>query len=108
MNLLRPLLLTVLVLALASCGGPSTTTTTTSKNTNYEFKKLCQTLGASDNRISRDQFIAASKDKQVAAQLFDACDVNRTGYITEKEAEEHAVPFESLKQQVIMFHTPRP
>ena len=107
MNLLRFVLLTVLILALGCGGGPGTTTTT-SKNTSYEFKKLCQTLGASDNRISREQFIAASKDKQVAAQLFDSCDVNRTGYITEKEAEEHSVYFESLKGQVIQFHTPRP
>jgi hypothetical protein len=106
MNLLRTFFLTILILALASCGGPATTTA--NKNTSYEFKRLCLAVGAQDNRITRDQFMAVAKDKESAGQLFDACDVNRTGYITENEVASNSVYFESLKAQVHMFQTPRP
>ena len=106
MNLLRPLLVAVLLVALSSCGGPATTTTTNS-NTGYEFRRLCSTLGSPDSRITRDQFLAQATDKEAAAQVFDACDVHHTGVLTEKEATANPVYFENLKSQVILFHTPR-
>ncbi len=107
MNLRRVLLLAALIVTLGSCGGPRTTTTTTPQNVGPEFKKLCQAVGATNNRITREQFIAAAKDKEVAAQLFDACDVERTGVLTEQEAEQNPKYFENLKNQVILFHTSR-
>ncbi len=107
MNLLRAFVLLVLILALGCGGGPTTTTTQTNK-TGTEFRRLCQAVGATNNQISREQFLAAAKHKEVAAKLFDACDVYHTGYITEQQAEQNPYSFQNLKSQVILFQTPRP
>ncbi len=105
MNLLRPLLLAALIFSLGSCAGPATTTTKAS--TGYEWRRLCSTLGAPGGEITRAQFLAAANDKEAAAQVFDACDVDRTGVLTEKEATANPTYFENLKSQVILFHTPQ-
>jgi hypothetical protein len=108
MNLLRVLLLAALVITLGSCGGPAATTTKTANaSTGYEWRRLCSTLGAPGGEITRAQFLAAANDKEAAAQVFDACDVDRTGVLTEKEATQNPTYFENLKSQVILFHTPR-
>ena len=106
MNLLRPFILAVLILALASCGGPAKTTTT-APPASYEFRRLCLDMGIQGGKISREQFLAASKDKETAAQLFDACDVHKTGYLTEEQATQNPVYFEDLRNQVIQFRTTR-
>ncbi len=108
MNLLRVLLLAALIFSLGSCGGPAATTTKTANtSTGYEWRRLCSTLGAPGGEITRAQFLAAANDKEAAAQVFDACDVDRTGVLTEKEATTNPTYFENLKSQVILFHTPR-
>uniref|UniRef100_A0A7C3V340 EF-hand domain-containing protein n=1 Tax=Desulfobacca acetoxidans TaxID=60893 RepID=A0A7C3V340_9BACT len=99
------LLVAVLSLALG-CGGPSTTTTSASK-TSVEFRRLCQAIGVPDGRISREAFLAKAKDKEAAAQLFDACDLNHDLFVTEEEAAQNQNYFESLKNQVILFRTTR-
>jgi hypothetical protein len=104
MNLLRFLILAVFILALG-CGGGSTVKSTTSPATSYEFRRLCLTVGAQDGRISREAFLNQAKDKAAAAQLFDACDVNRDFFVTEEEANR-ANYLESLKAQVIRLTTP--
>ncbi len=106
MNLLHAFLFISLILALGSCGGP-TKTTTTNANMGYEFRRICSTLGSPDNQITRSQFLAQATDKDAAAQVFDACDVQHTGVLTEKEATANPIYFENLKSQVILFHTPR-
>jgi hypothetical protein len=64
--------------------------------------------GATDGKLSRQQFLAQAKDKQGAAQLFDACDTNRDSFLTEEEATTNVNYFEDLRRQVILFHTTRP
>jgi hypothetical protein len=108
MNLLPSVLLLTLILALLGCGGGPPATTTKAAQTGYEFQRLCSTLGSQDGRISRQQLLAQAKDKEAAAQLFDACDANRDNFLTEPEATSNASYFESLKNQVILFHTTRP
>ena len=108
MNLLRPFCLTVLILALASCGGPARTTTTAPRTVSEDFQRICRVTGSTDGRISRQQFLAQAKDKQGAAQLFDACDANRDSFLTEAEAATNVNYFEDLRRQVILFHTTRP
>ena len=107
MNLLRLLLLAALIVTLGCGGGPAATTKTTSSSTGYEWRRLCSTLGAPGSDITRAQFLAVAKDKEAAAQVFDACDVDRSGVLTEKEATANPIYFENLKSQVIQFHTPR-
>jgi hypothetical protein len=97
MNLPRSFLLLILILALGCAGGP--TSTTQASKSSYEFKRLCQAVGATNGKISREQFLAA------AAKLFDAYDVNRDGYITEEEWTQNTSYFEDLKSQVILFHS---
>jgi hypothetical protein len=106
MNLLRPLFLTILILALASCGGP--TATKAPSYTSADFQTMCRVMGTKDGRISREQFLAQAKDKQGAAQVFDACDANRDNFLTEAEATSNVNYFEDLKRQVILFRTTRP
>jgi hypothetical protein len=104
MNLLPILIGACLILALG-CGGRGTVKATTTPETSYEFRRLCLTLGAPDGRISREAFLAHSKDKDAAAQLFDACDVNKDYYVTEEEVHR-ANYLESLRGQVIRLTTP--
>jgi phosphoribosylaminoimidazole carboxylase (NCAIR synthetase) len=106
MNLLRVFCLFILILVLG-CGGGPTTTTTKATPIGNEFQRLCSTLGSTNGKISRAQFLANAKDKQAANQLFDACDVNHDNFITQEEAAQAPYSFENLKTQVIMFQTPR-
>lgn len=101
-------LVAALVLALGCGGGPySTTATSTAPRSSSEFQRLCLAVGAQDGRISRQQFLAQAKDKDTAAQLFDACDVNRDNLVTEEEATANTNYFENLRNQVILFRTTR-
>jgi hypothetical protein len=103
MNLLGILLAGALLLTLGCGGGPSTTAAPTSSNT--DFQRLCRAVGAEGGRISRDQFLAQSADKDTAARLFDACDVNRDAVVVESEIPPERM--ESLQRQVIRLTTPR-
>jgi hypothetical protein len=61
-------------------------------------------VGAKEGKISREQFLASAKDKEAAAQLFDACDANKDKIITEEEATPKHM--EGLKNQAIRLTTP--
>ena len=76
--------------------GPAATAQTSSGS---DFAKLCGAIAAKEGKISREQFIAKAKDKEAAAQLFDACDDNHDKIITEKEATPKHM--KGLKRQVI-------
>ncbi len=101
MTYFRFLLLAALILALGCGGGPSTKA---SKSSSSDFAQLCRAVGAEGGKISREKFVAQAKDKDAAAQLFDACDLNRDSYITEEESGTQY--FESLKSQAIRLTTP--
>ena len=106
MYLLRSFILLILILALG-CGGGPATTTQAPKSVSDDFRRVCKVLGATGGQISRQQFLAQSKDKEAAAQVFDACDTNRDLFISQEEAAQNVSYFEDLKSQVILFHTPR-
>jgi hypothetical protein len=106
MNLLRSFCLLILMLALG-CGGGPTTTTTQASPISYEFQRLCSTLGSTNGKISRAQFLANARYQQATNQLFDACDVNQDNFITQEEATQTPYSFQNLKSQVILFQTPR-
>uniref|UniRef100_A0A7C5EN47 EF-hand domain-containing protein n=1 Tax=Desulfobacca acetoxidans TaxID=60893 RepID=A0A7C5EN47_9BACT len=71
-----------------------------------EFHRLCQAVGTEKGRLAKDQFLAQAKDKEAAARLFDACDQNQDGFITEEEIRPEYL--KSLKAQVLRLTTPPP
>jgi hypothetical protein len=105
MNLCRFLLLTVLIFSLGCGGGPSTATAPKSSSSS-EFGKLCRAVGAGGGKLDREKFIAQAKDKEAAARLFDACDTQNKGYLTEGDVEPSTM--NNLKRQVIPLTAPRP
>jgi hypothetical protein len=52
-----------------------------------DFAEMCQALGITNGKISKEEFVAGAKDKQEAEKLFDMCEKNRQGYLTVEEAE---------------------
>ncbi len=51
-----------------------------------EYTALCNTIArGGGGTISKEQFLDASKDKALAAKIFDTCDVEHKGYITEED-----------------------
>ncbi len=108
MILLRAVGLLMFILVLGCGGGPKTTTYTENTPIGYEFQRLCSTLGSSNGKISRTQFLASAKDPNAANQLFNACDVNQDNFVTQEEATQAPYSFQNLKTQVILFTTPRP
>jgi hypothetical protein len=102
MNADRFIIMAAIILALVWVGGPSATTAQASSGS--DFANLCQAVGAKEGKISRKQFIAKAKDKDAAAQFFDACDANGDKTITEDEATPKHM--EGLKDQAIRLTTP--
>jgi hypothetical protein len=98
MNLYRFLLIAALIFALGCGGGPSTATAPKSSS-GPEFSKLCRAIGSEGGKLEREKFIAQSQDKEAAAKLFDACDTQHKGYLTEGDATPAYI--DSLKGQVI-------
>lgn len=82
MNLYRFLTLSVLIFALGCGGAPSSAPKSSSSS---EFVKLCRATGAEGGKLEREKFIAKAKDKEAAAELFDACDTQRKGFLTEED-----------------------
>jgi hypothetical protein len=107
MNLLRAFCLLIFIVVMG-CGGGLKTTTTQTTPIGNEFQRLCSTLGSSNGKISREQFLANAKDKNAANQLFNACDINRDNFVTQEEATQAPYSFQNLKTQVILFNTSRP
>jgi hypothetical protein len=81
MNLYRFLIIVALIFAMGCAGGPSTATTSSSS----DFTKLCKAIGAKGGKLEREKFIAHSRDKEAAAKLFDYCDTQHKGYLTEED-----------------------
>jgi hypothetical protein len=102
MNLYRFLVLSALIFALGCGGGPSTATAPKSSSSS-DFGKMCHAMGAEGGKLDREKFIAQAKDKEAAAKLFDACDTQNKGYLTEEDVTP--ANMDRLKGQAI--HMPR-
>lgn len=102
MKLYRFLIIAALIFALGCGGGPSNATAPKSSS-NSEFGKMCRAMGAEGGKLEREKFIAQSEDKEAAAKLFDACDTQRKGYLTEEDVTPAYM--DRLKEQAI--HLPR-
>ena len=101
MNGCRFIMMAAFILALVCGVDPSAATA--QPPVGSDFANLCRSIGAKEGKISREQFIAKSKDKEAAAQLFDACDANRDKIITEKETTPKST---KRLEEVIRLTTP--
>lgn len=90
------------LLWLGGCGGKAGAP---APSVSAEFQRLCRAVGARDGKISRDQFLAQARDRETAARLFDACDLNRDAFVTQEEVGFEQV--ESLQRQVIRLTSPK-
>jgi hypothetical protein len=54
-----------------------------------EFRSLCNTIAKSGGgfKITKDEFLAAAKDKEKAEKAFNMCDVKKQGFITEEDVD---------------------
>jgi hypothetical protein len=54
-----------------------------------EFRALCNNIAKSGGglKITKDEFLAASKDKNKAEKAFNMCDVKKQGFITEEDVD---------------------
>jgi hypothetical protein len=102
MNCFRFVISATLIFMLGCGGGPSTATAPKSSSSS-EFGQICRAVGASDGKLSREKFIAQAKNKEAAAELFDACDSQHKGYLTEGDVGPGNI--DSLKGQVIPLTT---
>lgn len=102
MNAYRFIIMGAVILAWIWIGGPATATAQTSSSS--DFANLCRAVGAKEGKISREKFIAKAKDKEAAAQFFDACDANQDKTITEEEATPKHM--KGLKNQAIRLTNP--
>ncbi len=87
------------------CGGGPSAATAPKSSSSSEFSKLCRAIGGGGSKLEREKFIAQAKDKEAAAKLFDACDTEHKGYLTDEDVEPGKM--DRLKRQVIPLTTPR-
>lgn len=53
-----------------------------------EYRALCSAIAkGGGGKITKEQYLAAAKDKAQAGKVFQQCDVNNKGYITEEDVE---------------------
>jgi len=100
----RLLIMAVLILALGCAGTPPAATGPSRTSGRADFAKLCRAVGAQGGQISREEFLAGARDKDTAAQLFDACDANQDRMLSEEEAQQGRM--DELKREVIRLTTP--
>jgi hypothetical protein len=93
-----------LIFTLGCAGDPSAAAAPKSSSLS-EFAQFCRSIGANEGKLARDKFIAQSQNQEMAAELFDACDTQKKGYLTEEDIKPGDM--DSLKRQVIPRTTPR-
>jgi Ca2+-binding EF-hand superfamily protein len=75
----------------------------TQETTSTSLPALCRNIDINnDGKITKEELLAASKNKEEAAALYDLCDVQKKGYITHQELLSQS----NRLQQVIRFTPP--
>ncbi len=86
-------------LLLSACASTTPQTQTSQGN----FGALCQNIDTNhDGKISREELLAAAKNKEEAATIFDMCDVEKQGSVTYDQASSN-----NKLQEVIRLTTPK-
>src|SRR4030042_3328500 len=72
-----------------------------------EYYSICNAIAQSGGgKISKEEFLAAAKDKAQDEEIYKMCDPNNTGYITDDVATDTTKA--RRMQQVIRMTEPRP
>jgi len=102
MNWLKKIILfTVAAILMNGCASPD------DQQSKKEYYSICNVIAKSGGgKISKEEFMAAAKDKEQATEVYKMCDPNNTGYITEDVATD-ATKMRRM-QQVIRMTEPRP
>ena len=67
-------------LMIASCATPQ------DKQAQADRDAVCAALDANkDGKVTKEEFVARSTDKNKAAEIFDKCDTGKKGYLTYDE-----------------------
>jgi Ca2+-binding EF-hand superfamily protein len=75
---------------------------TTQETTPRNFPALCRNIDTDhDGKISKEELLAAAKNKEEATALYDLCDVQKKGYVTYDELSRS-----NRLQEVIRLTTP--
>ena len=98
MNLYKYMFLVFLTITLACA-------TISIDSSRQEFRRLCNTIGFKGNKISKQEFLSKVVDREAAEKIFNACDSNQDGYVTEDEARPARI--ERMKAQAIRLTEPR-
>ena len=76
--------------------------TTTQETTPRKLPALCRSIDTNhDGKITKEELLAAAKNKEEAAALYDLCDVQHKGYVTYDELSRSR-----RLQEVIRLTTP--
>lgn len=74
--------------------------------TRSDFRAICQAVSPKGGgKISKQDFLAAAKDKEKAEEVFLMCDVNKDNYLTENEVWEREKV--KMMQNVLRLTEPR-
>ncbi len=71
-------------------------------NARSDFEELCLSLGKTDGKISKEDLLAAVRDREQAEKIFDMCEKNKQGVPTVEEAARQAWAI----RQLIMLNQP--
>jgi Ca2+-binding EF-hand superfamily protein len=92
----------ILVLILAMGLLVNCCATTTQEATPENFPALCRNIDTNhDGKITKEELLAAAKNKEEAASLYDLCDVQKKGHVSYDELSQS-----NRLQQVIRLTTP--
>lgn len=71
-----------------------------------EFQSMCNAIAKSGGgKITREEFMAAAKDKEQAAIVYQLCDPTNKGHITEEDVSDPQKM--RMMQEVIRMTEPR-
>ena len=73
-------------------------------NARSDFEELCQTLGKTDGKISKEDLLAAVSDREQAEKIFDMCEKNKQGFLTVEEAARQNW---AIRQLLMLYLAPK-
>jgi hypothetical protein len=93
----------VLILTLGPLLSACASTTPQTQTSQGNFGSLCRNIDTNnDGKISREELLAAAKNKEEAGAIFDMCDAEKQGSVTYDQASS-----DNRLEEVIRLTTPR-
>ena len=105
MSTLNVLIFLIVALMLGGCA-----TETPQQQASNDYKALCRVIDTHHGgAITKEEFLAAAKDKKTAANVFLLCDINRNGVLEAQEAQQAKRMMEKriMKREALRLTEPR-